>query len=62
MQRLLPDNGRLPLPRRDHTAILIKNQTQMVVYGGINDSYKDLGESKDLMILDDLMIFDLKTS
>jgi hypothetical protein len=34
----------------------------MVVYGGINESYKDLGESQDLMILDDLMIFNLKTS
>jgi hypothetical protein len=58
--KLVP-NGRLPLPRRDHTAILISNQTQMLVYGGINDSYKDLGQSEDLMILADLIILDLKS-
>jgi len=35
---LIEDEGSLrPLPRRDHTAVMIKNNQYMLIYGGKND-------------------------
>lgn len=35
---LIEDTGVRPLPRRDHSALMIKSNQYMLIYGGKNDS------------------------
>ena len=58
--RKVQTEGMQPIPRRDHTALLIKNQSYLLIYGGKCDQAAQLNR-KDLMTLDDLMLFDFQT-
>lgn len=51
-QLLQPSDQRAPLPRRDHSAQLINNNKQMVVFGGRNDQDLQMREFNDLLIYD----------
>ena len=31
-------DGRIPLPRRDHCAVMIKNNNYLAIFGGKNDN------------------------
>ena len=42
VKRIIPKDGRLPLPRRDHSAVLIKNNKYIVIFGGKNDNISEL--------------------
>ena len=43
---MINDTGVRPLPRRDHTALIIKNNKYMLIYGGKNDSAFQYGSSE----------------
>ena len=34
----------MPIPRRDHSASLMKNETLLLIYGGRNDNAVDFAE------------------
>lgn len=52
--------GMQPIPRRDHTALLIKNESYLLIYGGKCDQAAQLNR-RDLTTLDDLMLLELRT-
>lgn len=56
--RLVPKDGRLPIPRRAHSAILIKQGKYLVVFGGKNDNSAELGSKLSFTALNDFMLFD----
>jgi len=48
------------MPRRDHTALLIKNGSSLLIYGGKCDQANQLNR-KDLTTLNDLVLLDLNS-
>ena len=42
VKKIRPKDGRLPIPRRDHSAAFIKDKKFIVVFGGRNDNSNDL--------------------
>lgn len=44
-KRLVPKDGRTPIPRRDHSACFIKDGAYFVVFGGKNDNAFELTAS-----------------
>ncbi len=41
-KKIIPKGERLPIPRRDHSAALIKNEKFLLIYGGKNDNAHEL--------------------
>jgi hypothetical protein len=60
IKKLVPKDGRQPIPRREHSATLMKGGKYLVIYGGKNDNSADL-DSKLFTALDDLMLYDFET-
>jgi hypothetical protein len=44
-KRIVPKDGRTPIPRRDHSAYLIRNGAYLIVFGGKNDNAFELTAS-----------------
>ena len=44
-KRIVSKDGRTPIPRRDHSACLIRNGAYLVVFGGKNDNAFELTAS-----------------
>ena len=44
-KRIVPKDGRTPIPRRDHSACLISGGAYLVVFGGKNDNAFELTAS-----------------
>ena len=55
--------GLRPVPRRDHTALLINKNRFMLLYGGKNDNAfsQNIEQKKDALIyLNDILLFDFE--
>jgi len=59
-RRMVPKDGRLPIPRRGHSAILINQGKYLVIFGGKNDNSAELDSKKSFTALNDLMLFDIE--
>jgi hypothetical protein len=60
IKKLVPKDGKLPIPRREHSAALVKGGRYLVIHGGKNDNSAML-DSNLFTALDDLMLYDFDT-
>ena len=58
-EKIVPKDGIVPIPRRDHSATLIRNGMFLLVYGGRNDNSSDLIPKNNMDALSDIMLFDI---
>jgi hypothetical protein len=63
--RVIPKDSRLPVPRRDHSATLIKDSKYLLIFGGRNDNSQEMQmvnglNAADFTALNDLLLYDIK--
>lgn len=60
VRRLIPQDSRLPVPRRDHSAAMIKDNRYLLVFGGRNDNHLEMqaDDTSKFKAFNDLLLFD----